>query len=52
MLWKINTIMCVDVLLTVFVIKTNEKLDEQQGGERRRVTKGDSYMQCREQAKI
>lgn len=41
-----------DVLLTVFVIETNEKIEEQQGGERRRVTKGDSYMQRREQGEI
>lgn len=48
-LWKIYAIICPDVLLTVFVIETDGKLNEQQGEERRRVTKGDSCLQCREQ---
>lgn len=43
----IYVIISPDVLLTVFVIETDGKLNEQQGGERRRVTKGDSYLQCK-----
>lgn len=45
--WKIYAIISPDVLLTVFVIETDGKLNEQQGGERRRVTTGDSYLQSK-----
>ena len=51
-LWKIYAVICPDVLLTVFVIETDGKLNEQQGVEQRRVTKGDSYLQCRVQGMI
>lgn len=52
MLPRIHAITCPYVLLTVLVIETDGKLSEQQAGERRRVTKGDSYVRRREQGVI